>query len=160
MKLPVSTSQVARGALFAAVYAAVTLAFAPISFGPVQFRVAEALTVAPFLFPEAVPGLFLGCALANAFGGLGLVDLFFGSLATLAAALLSMVARNRFQAALAPVLINGLVVGGYLSYLTGMWPVLSIFYVAAGEAGACFALGYPLLGLLAKLPGARQRPEG
>jgi len=152
--------RIARGALFAADYAAATLAFAPISFGPVQFRVSEALTLAPYLFPEAVPGLFLGCALANAFGGFGVIDVIFGSAATLIAALLTARARNRLEAALAPVVVNGLIVGGYLAVLTDMPAVLSILYVAAGEAGACFALGWPLLRVLAGLPGAIRREKG
>lgn len=57
----------AKSALVAALYALLVLAFAPLSFGPVQFRVAEALTLLPWLFPEAVLGLFVGCLVSNLF---------------------------------------------------------------------------------------------
>ena len=63
-----------RGALIAAAYAALTLLLAPISYGSVQFRISEALTLLPFYFPEAVPGLTIGCVFANFFGGYGLTS--------------------------------------------------------------------------------------
>ena len=75
-----ATKSMTRIALFAAVYAALTIALAPISYGPVQFRVSEAMTVLPALFPEAAPGLFIGCFIANLFGGNGALDVIFGSL--------------------------------------------------------------------------------
>ena len=61
--------------MIAALYAALTVALSPLSFGPVQFRVAEALTLLPFFMPEAIPGLFIGCFLSNIAGGFGLIDI-------------------------------------------------------------------------------------
>ncbi len=141
---------ITRGALIAALYVAFVFVFQPISFGAVQFRVAEALTLLPFLWIEAVPGLFVGCLIANLFGGLGPWDIFLGSGATLIAAVLTRYSPNLFWAALAPVIVNGLVVGTYLTLIVGLpMPVyFSILYVAAGEAMACFALGIPLVRLL------------
>lgn len=141
---------ITRGALIAALYVVLVLIFQPISFGVVQFRVAEALTLLPFLWLEAVPGLFIGCLIANMFGGLGPWDIFLGSAATLIAAGLSYYSPNLFLAALSPVAVNGLIVGSYLTLVVGLpMPVyLSIIYVAAGEAMACFALGIPLVRLL------------
>ncbi|WP_352426120.1 QueT transporter family protein [Aminomonas paucivorans] len=136
--------RIVRAGLVAALYVALVLAFAPLSFGAVQFRVAEVLTLLPFFWPEAVWGLGVGCVLSNLFGGFGLVDVLFGSLATLAAAWLSSRARTLVGAAIPPVVVNGLVVGGYLSWLTQTPWYLSIPYVALGEAGVCFALGIPL----------------
>lgn len=136
---------IARGAVIAAMYAALCSIFQPISYGPVQFRAAEALTVLPYLMPEAIPGLFIGCVVANIFGGYGMLDIVLGSLATLAAAFLTRRAPNRALAAAAPVAVNGLVVGAYLSFLTDMPIAASIAYVALGEAGVCFALGLPLI---------------
>ena len=81
--------RIALAAVTAALYAGLTMALAPISFGVVQFRVAEALTLLPFIMPEAVPGLFVGCLLANFLGGFGIIDVVFGSAATLAAACLT-----------------------------------------------------------------------
>jgi uncharacterized membrane protein len=139
---------ITRAAVIAALYVALVLIFQPISFGPVQFRVAEALTLLPFLLPEAIPGLFVGCLIANVFGGFGLTDIVLGSSATLAAAFLTRRAPNKWAAAVPPVVVNGLVVGVYLSFLTGMPMLFSIGYVALGEAGVCFALGVSLVHLL------------
>lgn len=72
-----------HGAVIAAVYVVLTMAFAPISFGPIQFRISEALCILPFFTPAAVPGLFIGCFLSNFLCGAALPDVIFGSLATL-----------------------------------------------------------------------------
>ena len=141
----------ARSALIAALYALLVLAFAPLSFGPVQFRVAEAMTLLPWLFPEAIPGLFVGCLVSNLFGGLGIVDMVFGSLATLAAAWLTRRMPNLIWAAVPPVLVNALVVGTYLSFLLDVPLGATILYVGLGEAGVCFLLGVPLATLLGRL---------
>jgi uncharacterized membrane protein len=79
--------EIATAGLIAAVYAVLAAALAPISFGVYQVRVSEALTVLPFITRAAIPGLFIGCMLANVIGGLGWMDIVFGSLITLVAAL-------------------------------------------------------------------------
>jgi uncharacterized membrane protein len=136
---------VARGGVIAAVYVALSVIFQPISYGLVQVRVAEALTLLPYLWVDAIPGLFVGCVIANIYGGFGILDVALGSLATLAAAALTKLAPNKILAAASPVVINAVVVGGYLSYLLNVPLPLSMFYVGFGEAVACFALGLPLL---------------
>ena len=78
-----------QAALIGAIYAVLTIAFAPISYGQIQVRISEALTVLPFFTPAAIPGLFIGCIIANLYGGNGIIDIVFGSLATLGAAALS-----------------------------------------------------------------------
>ena len=81
--------------IIAALYAALTIALAPISYGPIQLRVSEALTILPYLTPAAIPGLFIGCLVANILGGLGIYDVVGGSLCTLLAAFLTyLVARD------------------------------------------------------------------
>ncbi|HOD66264.1 MAG TPA: QueT transporter family protein [candidate division Zixibacteria bacterium] len=80
---------IAVAGLVAAMYAVLSLAFAPISFGVYQVRVAEALSVLPFLTGAAVPGLYAGCLLANIFGNMGWPDIVFGPFVTLAAALIT-----------------------------------------------------------------------
>lgn len=134
-----------RTAMVAAIYAALTIALAPISYGPLQFRVSEAMTVLPWLYPEAVPGLFLGCLVANLFGGNGLLDIIFGSLATLAAALLSRRIKNAWLVPLPPVLINAVVIGAMLSYVLGLPFWLTAAEVGLGQIGSCYILGLPLL---------------
>jgi uncharacterized membrane protein len=139
---------VARGAAIAALYATATVLLEPISYGMYQVRVSEALTLLPVLWPEAVPGLFVGCAIANIFGGNGPIDVVLGSMATLVAAMFTRLAPNRYLAATAPVAVNAVVVGAYLSFLLNAPLLLSVFYVGCGEAVACYALGLPLLSFL------------
>ena len=97
-----------------------------------------------------MPGLVFGCIFANFFGGFGLVDMFFGSLATLIAALLTMKSKNIFYAALWPVVFNALIVGTMLHYLTEMPLTAVCIYVGLGEAGACYIIGVPLMKILEK----------
>lgn len=138
-----------RGALIAAIYAVLCAALAPISYGEVQFRISEALTILPLLMPEAVPGLFVGCLIANLIGGAGILDIVFGSLATLIAGLLTY-AMRRLPAwvALLPVVVNGLVVGWVLNAAYGTPLLLGMGSVALGQAVVCYVLGLPLLALL------------
>ena len=84
-----STSKICRAGIIASVYFVLTYFLQPISYGPVQFRVSEALTILPLLFFEAVPALFVGCFLANALFGLAVYDLTIGSFATLLAAVIT-----------------------------------------------------------------------
>lgn len=139
------TYRLTRAAMVAAIYAALTMVLAPISYGPLQFRISEAMTVLPWLYPEAVPGLFLGCLVANLFGGNGLLDIIFGSMATLAAALLSRRIKKTWLVPLPPVLINALVIGAMLSYVLNLPFWLTAAEVGLGQIGSCYVLGLPLL---------------
>ncbi|WP_338835008.1 hypothetical protein MHLNE_12950 [Moorella humiferrea] len=143
--------RIARGAVIAALYAVLTIILKPISFGYLQVRVAEALTLLPILYPEAIPGLFLGCLISNIYGGLGPIDIILGSLTTLAAAWLTYIWRRSKLAYLSPVVLNGLIVGGYLSYLLHVGLFISIAAVSIGEAIAVLLIGIPLLNQLRKL---------
>ena len=89
-----NTYFLAYGAVIAAIYVALTMAFQPISFGPVQFRISEALCILPFFTPAAIPGLFVGCFLSNLFCGAAGLDIVFGSLATLIGAVGSYALRR------------------------------------------------------------------
>ncbi|MBR1868009.1 MAG: QueT transporter family protein [Clostridia bacterium] len=82
-----SAKKLARSGVIAALYVVLTLLLAPISFGTVQARVSEALTILPIFFPEAVPALYVACMLVNLIAGYGVYDIFLGSLATLFAAI-------------------------------------------------------------------------
>lgn len=136
---------IVRIAVIAALYAALTIMLAPISYGMVQVRVAEALTVLPFIFPESVLGLFIGCLIANVYGGLGIIDIVFGSLATLVAGYLTRKMPAPYLAPLPPVVVNAIVVGFILKYVLGAPLLLSMAYVGAGQLLACYFLGLPLL---------------
>lgn len=138
-------------ALVAALYAALTVLFAPISFGAVQFRVSEALTLLPLLSPFAAPGLFAGCLVSNLIMGAPWQDVIFGSLATLLAALATrQLRRLPWLAALMPVALNGLIVGAVLWYTQHLPFFLTAATVALGEAAVCYMLGLPLAELLRK----------
>ncbi len=138
-----------RAAVIGAVYAAVTLLLAAISFQPFQIRISEALTLLPCLWPEASVGLFIGCFLSNLVGGYGVADIVVGSLTTLAAALLTRRLRDRpLVAALPPVLLNALSVGMVLHYTANAPLLATMLSIGAGQAVACYALGIPLLRLL------------
>lgn len=137
---------VVQAGVIAAIYAVLTIAFAPISYGLFQVRISEALTILPFFTPAAIPGLFIGCIVANFYGGLGPVDFVFGSLATLVAALITYFIRKyKYIVPLPAVIVNGIVVGIILNVAAGFPLITSMLWVAAGEAVACYALGLPLL---------------
>ena len=101
-----NTAFLSQAAMIAAVYVVLTYVFAPFSFGEIQVRIAEALTILPVFTPAAVPGLFIGCLIGNILGGAILPDIIFGSIATLLGALrlsyllycvLDMVWLSRFR---------------------------------------------------------------
>lgn len=145
-------------AMTAALYAAVTLALPGPSYGFAQLRVAEALTVLPFLFPAAAPGLLVGCLVANLLSPYGLVDIVCGTAATGAAAFLTMKMPSKWLAPLPPVLLNGVIVGGMLAwYEAGFGPnFLPLFAlsgpgVALGELAACYVLGMLLLAAIPRI---------
>ncbi|MBQ8930102.1 MAG: QueT transporter family protein [Oscillospiraceae bacterium] len=143
----------AQGTAVAALYVVLTLIFAPISFGSVQFRIAEILTTLPLLTPAAVPGLFVGCLLGNILGGAIIWDIVFGSLATLIGAALGYLLRfNRWLVPLPTVIANALIIPWVLRYGYGIQvPILlQIAYVAAGEIPGCYILGELLATVLLK----------
>lgn len=138
--------------IIAALYAGLTILFQAISFGAVQVRVSEAMTLLPILMPAAVPGLTIGCLIANLICSTW-QDWVFGTLATLIAAVLSRRLRhNLYLAALMPVASNALIVGIMLYLMFGGSWWLNILTVGAGEALACFVLGIPLVKALEKVP--------
>jgi len=149
-RFEISTRNIVTAGMIASLYCILVLIFAPISYGPVQIRVAEALTLLPYLWIEAVPGLFTGCILANLLGGFGIIDVIFGSLATLTAAILTRKMPNPFMAAVPPVVVNMIIVGGYLSWFLDLPFFMTSIYIGAGEAIACFGLGVPLVIYLQK----------
>ena len=157
-----TTRKLTRSALIAALYMLLNLLFEAISFGAVQFRVAEAFTLLPVIMPEAVVGLTVGCLLGNILGGAVWFDVVFGTIATLLAALATHRLRHKpALAAAMPVLFNGIIVGPvvYLGYVKApdaaiYLPLMlsSMATVALGEAVVCYALGLPLLGIMRRLP--------
>lgn len=131
--------------MIAAVYVVLTFVFAPISFGEIQVRISEALTILPVFTPAAVPGLFVGCLLGNMLSGAYLPDVIFGSLATLLGAIGTRALRNAspFLAPLPPIIANALIVPFVLRYTYGVaLPIpLMMLTVGVGEVISCGGLG-------------------
>ena len=157
-----TTRSIVNAGLIAAVYVVLTMIFQPISFGPVQFRIAEALTLLPILTADAVPGLFVGCLLGNWLGGGIWFDVALGSVATLLAALCTRKFRDKpLIAAIFPTIFNGLIVGPvvYFAYVRAPGApvnvptlVFNMATVALGELVVCYVLGLLMIYALKKLP--------
>lgn len=149
-------SALTRAGLIAAVYAALTLIW-PFSFGPVQVRVSEALTVLPLFCGYSVYGLFLGCLLSGILSGSVWFDIVFGAFATLLSALLTRkFAKKAPLVLMFPVLLNALIVGPVVHFAYAGNPSLgalpyTVLTVGLGEAVACYGLGLPLARLLRRV---------
>ncbi len=150
------TKTMTTAALIAALYVVLTYAanLFGLANGAIQIRFSEALTVLPLFTAAAIPGLTVGCLLANLFTGCALWDIVFGTLATLLGALGTryLSKKNKWLAPIYPILANTLIVPFVLQYVYGAPE--SIWYlfltVAAGEIISCGALGIPLAGALEK----------
>ena len=116
-----------QAAVIAAIYVVLTIIFAPFSFGEVQVRISEALTVLPFFTPAAIPGLFVGCIIANLFGG-------------------AIPKKSRFLAPLPPIIANTLIVPFVLYYGYGVnLPIpFMMLTVGIGEVLSCGVIGLVL----------------
>lgn len=164
-------------AVIGALYAVLTMVLAPISYGasfiPIEFRVSEVLCILPFFFPASAVGLFIGCLIANILSPFGILDVVFGSLATLLAAVctatIGVRARRKSKvswgscvaACAMPVLFNAPIVGAVLAYSSApskFWGSFA-FYIAQigiGEAGVLFLLGLPAMRYIQKNPTFRE----
>ncbi|MBQ9826506.1 MAG: QueT transporter family protein [Firmicutes bacterium] len=144
--------RIAHGAIIAAVYVVLCIIFQPISYGPIQFRIAEALTIMPLFTPAAIPGLFVGCILANIIGQGVIMDVIFGSLATLIGAVLGyLLRRNRWLVPIPAVVANALIIPFVLRYGYGLTEIpiaLEMVYILAGEVVGCYILGEVLASIL------------
>ena len=145
---------IAYGAVIAALYVVLTLPFASIAFGVIQFRIAEALTILPFFTPAAIPGLTIGCFLANLLSGAAVIDVIFGSLATLIGAVLSYaLRRHKWLVCVPPILSNTLIIPWVLRYAYGAPEAIpyQMFTIGLSEIVAVAILGNLLLAALQPL---------
>lgn len=139
-----------QAAMIAAIYVVLVFVFDYWSFGPIQFRIAEALTVLPFFTPAAIPGLFVGCFLANFLHGAILADVFFGSIATLIGAVGTYLLGKtgmKWLAAFPPILANTVIVPFVLKFGYGAEEAIPymMLTVGCGEIIVCGILGMVLL---------------
>ena len=135
-------------AIIASVYAALTIAVGSLGYSFIQIRIGEALTPLPFSMGfSAVAGLTIGCVIANFSSPIGIVDLIFGSLLTLLAALMSwkLSFNRKILACIYPVLINAFGVSLYVSIFYGVPYLVSVLTILISESIAAILIGYPLL---------------
>ena len=158
--------KLAFAAVVGALYAILTMVLAPISYGPLQFRISEALCVLSYFTPAAAWGLFIGCAIANTLSAAGLPDVIFGSIATLIACLgmpavgkhMKDSLKSRLLACFLPVIVNAVIVGAMLTYAyIGLSPLehpgafaVCAGEVALGELPVMYLFGLPLMSWLPK----------
>ena len=145
------TGRITQGAAIAALYVALTMIVAPIAFGPVQFRISEALCVLPYFLPSAVPGVTIGCFLANLLCGAAPLDVVFGSLATLIGAVGSYALRkSKVLVCVPPILANTIIVPWVLRFAYGSEDLIPFMMltVGIGEVLAIGVLGSILLAAL------------
>ena len=161
MKNFFTTKRLCRAGIIAALYVALTYAFAPFAFGPLQIRPAEALCILPVFFPEAIPALYVGCMLSNLASPFFFYDVFIGSLATLLAALSTYMAARFFKkepvrfllCGLFPVLLNAIFIPfiivvlcggaeGYTSAVTAYFAYMGS--IALTQSGWVYGLGSPV----------------
>lgn len=153
MKL--TSRQIALNGIVAGLYAGITLLTSSLSFGPVQFRAAEALCLLVCLDPSLTVGVTLGCLIANLFSTVSALDIVIGTAATLLGCLLTVRIRKVFLMPLPTILCNGLLVGALLSLHVPeaqFWKLFLISggQVAAGETLVLYLLGVPLYLFLKK----------
>lgn len=163
-----SIKKLVRCALVAALYTVLCLAFQPLAFGAVQIRFAEALVLLPVFGPEYIVAVSLGCFLSNLLGST-IIDVVFGTLATVLACLVTYAVRNRrvkglaLPAAVPPILFNAVIVGCFVItlFFSDGAPTLPIalwngFTVGLGEVISCGILGVGLVKLIEQNPGLRR----
>ena len=130
-----------------------------LTYGPIQCRFAEALTVLPFVFPAAAPGLVVGCFLTNLLSLYGPLDIIFGTLATAIAAWLSIKVPRWYLAALPPIIVNAIILPPMWAWAedSAFWAAcgFNVLTFIPGEALACYVLGTLLLFALPKVPALR-----
>ncbi|EYE89673.1 hypothetical protein Q428_01275 [Fervidicella metallireducens AeB] len=128
-----NTKFLIKSGVIAAIYVVLTIILGDLSYGPVQARISEAMTILPLYEAAAIPGLFIGCAIANFASGYGLVDIVFGSLTTLAAAYLTSKMPNKYLAVLPPILLNAFIVSIWVSKITKIPYIVNVGTIGFGE---------------------------
>lgn len=144
-----TTRDLAFCGVIAALYAVITLAIAPFAYGPIQFRISEALCVLPFFVPVSSLGLFVGCLVANLFSTVMTLDIVIGSVATLLGCLWTAKLHTKWLTPLPTTIVNGIMVGAMLAAVytpDAFWQgfLVNGLQVAAGELAVMVVLGLPL----------------
>jgi uncharacterized membrane protein len=150
------TERIVRTGLIAAIYAVITIAIAPLGYGPIQFRISEVLVLLAFIDPVYTIGLTIGCLVANIFGGVGILDIVFGTLATfisckgieLTRKLIKKDTLSLIVASLWPVVINGVIIGLVLTYSAGIPFYIIAAQISLSEFIIVTIIGVPIFNVL------------
>ena len=159
-KFQFTTIMISRAGLIAALYAVLTWVLNPFAYGPFQIRPAEGLVVLAVFYVEAIPGLYVGCMLANLLSAYGAPDIFLGSLATLAAAGLSFgcgrfIKRDAIKLALCAffnIILNAFIIPAVIlmtDNTIGYWYTFGSMVLT--ETVWIFAIGTPLYYAISRL---------
>ncbi len=146
------TRSIAITAIVAALYATITITLSFISYGPIQFRLAEIMTLLPLLNKKYILGLTLGCFLANVLGTYGVVDTIFGTIATFISVYLVYLTGKLMKdkkskvliSSLWPTIVNAIIIGIELKVFFGFPLFLSMIQVGFGQFVVITIIGVPL----------------
>lgn len=133
MNKGISVKLIAINAMIAGVYAVFTLALSPIAYSEIQFRLSEVMVFLAFYNRKYIPGLVIGCFMANISSPLGLMDMFFGTFSTLLVCIAMYYIKNRYIAAIVGGIITGIIIGTELHFAFQIPLVINMIYVAIGE---------------------------
>ena len=133
MNRSISVKLIVVNAMIASVYAALTLAISPIAYSEIQFRLSEIMVFLAFYNKKYIPGLVIGCIIANLLSPMGLLDVIFGTTSTIIVCIAMYIIKNRYLAAVIGAMITGLIVGGELWYAYQIPYLINALYVAIGE---------------------------
>ena len=152
-----NTKYLTKASLIAGIYLVLILIQIPmgdLAFGPIQLRMAEGLTLLPLVETAAIPGLFVGCLIANLilapYSPFGLIDILGGSLVTFIAAYLTSKMPNRIMGALPPILLNGFIVSIWVSYFTKIPYWYTVLGITLGQIASVFIFGSLILSVYEK----------
>lgn len=158
-----STRKIVVAAMIAAVYAVLTMLFSFSSYGLIQYRIAEALTILPAFSSTYVFSIFIGCLVSNLLSPYGWLDIVVGSAASLIAAIMtyyigkSNIKFKKFLAPIPPVIVNAVIVGGLLYYEQASPTfTLAVIQVGWGEMVCAYILGVLLYTLIEGKPQIRK----
>lgn len=141
------TKKVIRISAVAALYVALTLSLSWLSYGDIQFRIAEILVLLCFFRKDYAISLIVGCAIANCFSPMGIVDVLFGTIATTLSVLFIAKSKHLILSIIYPALFNGVIVGLELYYMMDFPFVISSVFVFIGEA-VVMIIGYFIFRIL------------
>lgn len=153
-----NTKYLTKASLIAGIYLVLVLIQMPIgnlTFGPIQLRIAEGLTLLPLIETAAIPGLFVGCLVANLiltpYSAFGLIDIIGGSLVTLIAAYLTSKMPNKLTGSLPPIFLNGIFVSIWVSYFTRVPYLLTVMGIVGGQIASIAIFGTLILSVYEKV---------